>query len=141
MENFDENQEVFVYDALLGTTTAINEFDFEMYMDIGTYMERFFITFKRYDNVLSVEESVIEKTILSYFTRTKEIFVNVPNGVNVKQVSLFNMVGQRVKAWNATNAPISNEFRIKVENVATGNYIIQLETDSENVNKKIIISE
>ena len=58
----------------------------------------------------------------------------------MQQVYLINILGQSLKAWNATNTPMRHEFTIPVKNVSEGAYIIKVETDSGTINKKVIVT-
>ena len=77
--------------------------------------------------------------VVNYLNDTDEIYIKTPNDIDVKQVYLINMLGQSVKSWNATNAPMSHEIKLPVKNVSSGNYIIKVETNTNSVNKKILI--
>ena len=63
--------------------------------------------------------------------------------MNVKQVYLINLLGQTVKSWNITNMPriSTHEFKIPVKNISEGNYIIRVETSTNTINKRIIITQ
>ena len=89
---------------------------------------------------LDSEEQEFSKVQVSYLHQSDEIYIKTHEGVNVTQVYLINILGQTVKAWNYTNHPFSNEFRLRVKNVAKGNYIIKVETESINsISKKIVV--
>lgn len=143
MENFDHHENVYVYDALLDTYTKINNSRFKMVLDAGEYLNRFFIAFTKAQNkLLDITDNELENSIVNYLNSTDEIYVQVPDAVAVKQVYLINIIGQTVRSWNITNMPnISNkEFRIPVENISGGTYIIKVETNTSTINKKIIIT-
>jgi hypothetical protein len=55
---------------------------------------------------------------------------------------LTNLLGQKVKSWNMSEIPNSsnNEFRIPVNTISEGYYIIKVETNSTTIRKKVIIS-
>ncbi|MCK5400494.1 MAG: T9SS type A sorting domain-containing protein, partial [Flavobacteriaceae bacterium] len=143
LENFDSEVDVFVYDALLETYTRINDSNYQMSLDPQYYLDRFFITFVQDEASLDITDTVLENTIVNYLNNTDEIYINVPNTIDVKQVYLINLLGQTVKSWNITNMPnlSSNEFKIPVKNVASGAYIIKVVTDTSTINKKIIIKQ
>ena len=142
LDNFETEQDIYIYDALLGTTSSINDLNYELDLETGIYLNRFYLVFKNDETNQLSNIPNSDNIILEYYNRSNEISISVPKNINIKQVGLLNILGQRVKAWNATNAPMSQELRLKVGNLSAGNYIIQLETDSnELVNKKIIVSD
>ena len=60
--------------------------------------------------------------------------------MDIKQVYLVNMLGQTIKSWNSTNAPLSQECKIPVRQLSEGNYIIKVQTtDNQTINKKVIV--
>ncbi|WP_250437354.1 LamG domain-containing protein, partial [Hanstruepera flava] len=145
LENFESEIDVFVYDSFLGTYTRINDSNFKLEMDAGEYNNRFFITFKD-DSLLSIEDNEISQSLLvNYLNSSGEIYINVSNGVRVKQVFLIQILGQTVNSWEITNASIylsMPEIRIPVKGITDGTYIIKVVTDNnETINKKIIVKQ
>jgi len=141
LENFDTPINVFVYDALLGTYTRINNLAYQTSLDADNYTNRFFIAFQ-HDNTLSVEEvdSQNQNIIVNYLSSSREIYVKTIQSIDIRQIYLINMIGQTVRAWNATNLPTTNgEIRIPISNISEGNYILKVETSGNTINKKIII--
>ncbi len=139
LENFDEDPDVFVYDALLGTYTRINVTPYQTNLDAGTHEGRFYIVFQE-DNVLSTETDEFPNVIVNYLNSTNQIYIKVPYSMDIKQVYLVNMLGQTIKSWNSTNAPLSQECKIPVRQLSEGNYIIKVQTtDNQTINKKVIV--
>jgi hypothetical protein len=144
LENFNPNTKVYIYDMLLGTYTKINNKKYEANLDIGDYVNRFYLTFIN-DSTLSIEEeeevpTEINSIIVNYLNDTDEIYIKTPHTIDVKQIYLINMIGQSVRSWNITNLPVmSHEMNIRVKNISDGNYIIKVETSTGVINKKIII--
>ncbi|WP_242135895.1 LamG-like jellyroll fold domain-containing protein, partial [Aestuariivivens marinum] len=140
-ENIVPNIKVYIYDALLGTYSKVDDKNqkFEMTLDADVYLDRFFITFSKKKS-LSVSDELLSQVQVNYLQNSKEIFIKTPLDVEVKQVYLTNILGQHVKTWNKTNtAQFSNEMKIPVGNVTYGTYIIEVQTTSGNNNKKVII--
>jgi hypothetical protein len=143
LENLDPSTKVYVYDNLLETYTKINDKNskYETTLDAGNYLNRFFITFAKENNSLSAPDELFDNIIINYLQISKEIFIKIPNGTDVKQVYLTNMLGQTITSWNETNTPsFSNEMKIPISrNIAEGTYIMNVQTSSGTINKKIII--
>ncbi|MFH4964401.1 LamG-like jellyroll fold domain-containing protein, partial [Gaetbulibacter sp. M235] len=143
LENLDPNTKVYIYDSLLGTYTKINEKNskYETTLDVGNYLNRFFITFVK-NNSLSVADEILEHVQVNYLQNSGEIYIKTTNGVDVKQVNLVNILGQNIKAWNPTNtASFSNDMKIPIGHVSEGSYIINVLTTSGSVNKKVVINQ
>ena len=141
LENFDEDIDVFVYDALLGTYTRINDVAYQINLDAGSHENRYFIAFQE-EGILSVDDIVLNDIIVNYLSNSNEIYIKIPYNLEIKQVYLMNMLGQSIKSWNRTNTALSQETKIPVRNIAEGNYIIKVRTsDNRTVNKKIVIKQ
>jgi len=143
LENFDHPINVYVYDALLDRYSKINTKSFKMYLDEGEYANRFYIAFtKAQNNKLDIEELDMEDSLIYYLNKSNEIYIRIPNTVNVEQVQLTNLLGQHVKSWDGAEVPriSDNEFKIPVNNISEGYYIINVETNEFNIRKKVIIS-
>ena len=138
LENFDEDINVFVYDALLDTYFRINSVNYQMNLDAGSQANRYYIAFQE-DGVLSVNDTDFNDIIVSYLNDSNEIYIKIPYSIDIKQVYLVNMLGQTVRSWNNTNAPLSHDCKIPVRNISEGAYIIKVETNYTTYNKKVII--
>jgi len=143
-ENFESHKNVYVYDSFLSTYTKINNRSYKLKLDAGEYLNRFYITFTKAQNnkLLDISENELENSVVNYLNSSSEIYIRVPEGVIVKQVHLANLIGQAVKSWNRTNTPniSGSEIRIPVSRISEGTYIVNVETDTNSFNKKIIIN-
>ncbi|TXG34492.1 HYR domain-containing protein, partial [Seonamhaeicola maritimus] len=143
LENLSPNTKVYVYDALLGNYTKINNKAFEMTLDPGDYLNRFYITFTKH-NTLSDDDNelLLDQVLVNYLHNSREIHIKTNSNAKVKQVYLTNFLGQTVKTWNVSNTPsFSNNMKIPVGNVAEGSYIIKVQTELGSANKKVVISQ
>ncbi|WP_207764281.1 immunoglobulin-like domain-containing protein [Hanstruepera neustonica] len=146
LENFETDIDVYIYDSLLGTYTQINDTEFEIAMDAGEYLDRFFVTFQ--SESLSVDEFETQEEselLVNYLNNSGEIYINVPYNVQVKQVFLIQILGQTVNSWEITNASaylLSPEIRIPVKGITDGTYIVKVITkDNQTINKKVVIKK
>jgi len=138
IENFDEDIDVYVYDALLDTYTQINDLSFQTQLEVGNYTNRFSIVFQT-DTTLSTIDDDFKDITVKYLQQTDEIYVKTPASIEVRQVYLINIAGQSVRSWNMTNMNFSQEFKIPVKDISEGNYIIKIETSTNSYNKKVIV--
>ena len=138
LENFDSPIAVYVYDALLGTYTQINDLSFQMQLEAGDYVNRFSIVFETDDTLSTIDETFKDITV-NYLQKTDEIYVKTPESIYVKQVYLINTAGQTVKSWNVTNMNFGSEFKIPVKQISEGNYILSVQTNTQTYNKKVIV--
>ncbi|GGG43992.1 HYR-like domain-containing protein [Bizionia arctica] len=141
LENFDNPIDVYVYDALLSTYSRINTVNYQIALDAGSHANRYFITFKE-DAILNIVDEEFSNVVVNFLNATSEIYINVPTSIDIKQVYLVNMLGQTVRSWNATNAPLAHECKLPVSKISEGTYIIKVRTsDNKLINKKIVIDQ
>jgi len=140
-ENFDEEVDVFIYDSLYGTYTLINNDMYEIALDAGEYLNRFYIAFDE-EETLSIVNNEDSNVLLSYLNDTDEIYINTLNALIVEKVELITILGQEVLQVDDLENNTSNGIiRIAVENpLALGNYIIKVYgTNGEVVTKKVVV--
>ncbi|RXP60900.1 T9SS C-terminal target domain-containing protein [Lutibacter sp. HS1-25] len=137
LENVDENVEVYIKDALLGTTTKINNQPFEINLEAGTYVDRFSMVFAP-QNTLDLEETILKQGLLVYMDHnTDEIQIKNTTQAVLKSIKLYNSLGQLQQVWNGNlNAP---SLTLPINNLATGMYLVQINTTTGSIVKKVII--
>ncbi|MDW5289722.1 PKD-like domain-containing protein [Formosa sp. PL04] len=140
LENFDTPIDVFIYDSYADTYTQINNSKYQMHLEKGEYLDRYFLAFKD-QNRLDIDDlkNELSEIKINYLDKTDELHIKTPNHINIRQVYLINTLGQTVKAWNTTNAPLSNNCKIPVQRISEGNYIVKVDTDKGSTSKKVII--
>ena len=140
LENFENEIDVFVYDAQTNTSVQINESHFNIELESDDYINRFFITFQPI-SLLSINESFDSEPTIAYLNTDKEIFINLPPSLDAKSVSIYNMVGQDVRSWQPEDLDrVGNEIRIPTKLISEGIYVVKLTTNDGRVtSKKMII--
>ena len=77
--------------------------------------------------------------MVNYLNDSREIYLNAQNISDVTGIKLINIIGQTISSWNEFNTS-SNEIRIPVNKIASGSYIISIQTEfGSTINKKVII--
>ena len=142
-ENFDSPIDVFVYDAQLESYTQINNLDYTSYMSNGEYTDRFYIAFKNNDDTslakrsLSTAEVFFENTRINYLSTTKELYVNTNSSNSIKNVTIYNLNGQKVYAENGIQ---NHLIRMTIPNLKGHYGIVSVESDDGFiVTKQIVI--
>jgi hypothetical protein len=139
LENFDDAEAitVYLYDAFLGSYTLINDSNYVNTLSGGDYLDRFYITFSE-QGTLSTTEDITNNVQLNYLNETDDIYIKTAVNQNIKTVTLLNILGQSIQEWDINK--VTNELRIPVKQIAEGNYIIKLKTDTNIITKKVVIS-
>ena len=137
-ENFDENQNIYIYDSETNIYHDIRSGNFAIDLPIGTFDTRFSLRFT--NAALGVNDFDLNKEILVTFTNNDNM-ITINNNLldaTVQSVNLFNMLGQSIRTWDVKNNNQS-KIQIPVNNVSTGTYIVKVHTSKGDISKKIII--
>ena len=134
-------QDIYVYleDTLNGTLTSLKEGDFELTAQSDlSGLDRFFIVFKS-NSVLSSGDT-LGINALNVYKANNDSFVTI-TGISLElgqlNATIYNILGQTVreKALNPTT-PIQT---ISTQGLAGGLYIVQVRSENQIFNKKVIV--
>ncbi|WP_343329402.1 T9SS type A sorting domain-containing protein [Polaribacter staleyi] len=134
------DRNVYIKDKLTNQAYLINNGSFSLKLAGGSYTDRFFLTFKE-SNTLSVSDNttVLNKNIAVYLdNNTQEIVINNENNLQLKNVKLYNLLGQEVGKWNNLDQ-IATQQRLKTNKLSDAIYIINIETEKGKISKKVIL--
>ncbi|MFC3875729.1 LamG-like jellyroll fold domain-containing protein [Winogradskyella maritima] len=141
LENFDSSMDVFVYDALLGTYTNLQDSNFELNLAPDYYADRFFITFKE-SATLSTDDIILnDQLFINYLSDNEEIYINTGSkDQNLEELQLVNILGQVVQTWD-TNMEnyYTDAYRIPAKDFSAGAYVVKALINGTWKTKKVII--
>ncbi|MCT4629950.1 T9SS type A sorting domain-containing protein [Winogradskyella sp.] len=136
LENIDDDFDLYLLDNESGTNHNLRDGDYEFYTESGVYLERFQIAFQS-PTTLSTTEKELDQLDFYYAMNRKKIVVLNPTNIELKNIDLYNITGQKVdnyETWSGTY----NEYQIN--NLSAGTYIVKVNTlDNNVVTKKIIV--
>ena len=148
-ENLDKNVTIFILDKLTGISYEISKNPFEITLQPGEYLNRFFLTFKKakgkgekddddYNQKENNADSAITANEFLVFmnNRTSELQITKPVNAEVVSINVYNYLGQAVKTWNTNLTDSAIYLPIKV---STGAYIVQINTKIGTVVQKVIV--
>ncbi|MFV5699429.1 LamG-like jellyroll fold domain-containing protein [Flavobacterium sp. ZT3R17] len=138
LENFDENQSIFIYDKSDDTYHSLKDALYEVELPEGTIDDRFYLRFT--DKTLSVKDQVYENAIQVDYIRSTSILTIINNSKDntVNTVSLFNIQGKSISKWDVKDKDQTN-IKLPIQSIASGVYIVKLKTLKGTISKKIII--
>lgn len=137
LENVPSDLEIYLYDVLANTYHDLRQGDMTINLTAGSYLDRFELRFKN-DNLLVVDEFDPIESIQFYFANNNEtIVIDNPKLAEIKAVSLFNILGQSILAFNKIEQ--SNHIEFKTNGLSAGNYVLDITTDTGKVSKKVVI--
>ncbi|RZN80997.1 MAG: choice-of-anchor D domain-containing protein [Winogradskyella sp.] len=137
--NIDAEQEVFLHDIELDFYQNLKEGDYEIYLNAGYYDGRFELVFSNQNASLSTDDDILndEKLDVRYANAIDKVVLLNPHGLEVKDIQIFNLLGQHVVAIEEIKTGNMTEYN--VGNLSSGAYIIKLNTVSGSVSKKVLV--
>jgi hypothetical protein len=145
LENMDENITVHIRDKFTGKTHNITHQPFEIELESGEYLDRFDLVFKMIklvandftSGVFEVAPVVEDKNYHLFMNNASEELQIKNNGTDeIRSISLYNNLGQTIITWNKDLNRRIISLPVKL---ATGIYMVQINTIKGNINKRIII--
>ncbi|WP_445454062.1 choice-of-anchor D domain-containing protein [Flavobacterium sp. 25HG05S-40] len=141
LENFDENQEIYIHDNVTNTYNSIKSQSYEVNLPAGTHETRFTLRFTD-GTALGTGENEANHGIAVTHSQSNNM-INIKNPlqeVTVKSVALFNLLGQKITDWNIQNQDQA-DIQLKVSDISTGTYIVKVTTDGGEITKKILVKK
>jgi hypothetical protein len=139
-DNFDENQEVYIYDKLNDSYHDIKNDKFEIILPKGINHTRFSLRFKS-NNTLAVEDNAIDQEIVIKYVQGGNMLQINNNKLDttVEKVIVYNLQGQSIITMKVENQDQKN-IQIPIKNISTGVYIAKIKTSNGNISKKFIVN-
>lgn len=136
-ENFD-TENVYIYDKDTGEYHPIKDNYFYITLPAGNYSERFEITFQNDEDNLAVADEIAESFTVFQDNKLAQLQILNPKGIDLKNVSVFDMSGKQV--INNINLGANNRYTFSTSNLAEAVYIVRIvTTDNVVTTKKISI--
>ncbi|MFZ2285287.1 MAG: T9SS type A sorting domain-containing protein, partial [Lutibacter sp.] len=145
LENMDENIVLFIKDKFTGKTHNISHKPFEIELAPGTYLDRFSLIF-RYQKLVAddlgtdivIVEPIVEDTNYHVFMNNVLAELQIKNNGTdeIRSIALYNNLGQTMIVWNKDLNRRIISLPVKL---ATGVYVVQINTINGTINKRIII--
>ncbi|MEM5566846.1 choice-of-anchor D domain-containing protein [Psychroserpens sp. AS72] len=136
LENVPDSIDIFIHDLDTDTYHDLRAGDFEFVLQAGEYLNKFELTFSNAD-ALSVDDEKLNTIDVFYNLETESIALYNPNFVDVKSISLFNIIGQEVAKIEDISELDYSEYQVK--NLSTGTYILKIDTLSGLLSKKVLV--
>lgn len=142
LENFENPINVFVYDALSNSFSRINDVGFNLNIDNGEYMNRFYITFQ--NNVppaganaaLSIAENNLNELSIKSVINSKKIVIDTRTNLKINKVEILDILGKKVS--NIQNID-DTKITIPTHHINSKIVIVTIFTNNGVIRKKIII--
>lgn len=139
LENIDSSKEIYVFDQVTRESHNLRENDFVMEGNAGEFANRFSIRFSNPSAAVINANLRPQELPISYSKTDHSIHILNETDTKVKEVQIFNLLGQQVQKSDIENV-FGSTIKIPVKNLANSTYIVKVITDSESSTKKIIIN-
>jgi hypothetical protein len=135
--NFDDLENVYLYDGLTGVYHDIKEGFFEISLPEGLYENRFEVTFSA--DALGVNNPHRNNLLIFQNNTAQNLVVSNPNLLEVKEIGLFDIAGKKIFEKKRLN--VEEEYKLPTSGVSEAVYIVNVKTNKGNFSQKVVISQ
>jgi hypothetical protein len=137
MEYIEPGIQLYIHDNVTGLNYNIAEEDAEIYLEKGTYLDRFDVRFKPQQSLSVEDEFELNKMEIFVNNIANELQINNTKNIQINAINLYNSIGQLQMKWQ-TN--LQNTLLVlPISTITTGIYLVQIKTSFGIITKKIII--
>ena len=137
IENFDENQNIYLYDGQNGTYNDLKSDAYGVELPTGIYNNRFEITFL--NPTLNIENTVKNNFVIFENNAIQMLTVSNPNAMDVKSVAIYDLTGKQI--FSKENLGVQESYQFSTNGLPSSVYLVELYSDDNRKEvQKIIIS-
>jgi hypothetical protein len=142
LENFENPINVFIYDSFSNSFTKINDNGFNLNIDNGEYLNRFYITFQNINppaganGALSINEYSLDELSIKSILNSREIVIDTRSNLKINKVEILDVLGKKVS--NIKNID-NTKVTIPTHHINSKIIIVTVYTNNGIIRKKIII--
>ncbi len=137
LENVPDEVELYAYDNVLNIYHNLKSSDYEVYLTSGEYLDRFAIMFTN-PAALDVDDNELDNDFeIFYNNESESVIIHNPTLTEINKLDLFNILGQSV--YSSNDVESENYAEVKVSNLSSGTYIINLTTERGKISKKVLV--
>lgn len=138
MINFNDAENIYLYDGVTGLYSDIKNDFYEVTLPAGTYANRFEITFKN-AAALGTTNPIKENITIIQNNANHLLTVLNPNMIDLKSVMLFDITGKLLLDKTKIGSKASYEFSTSALSDAV--YLVKIQSaDGQATSQKIIVS-
>ncbi|HLA55896.1 MAG TPA: T9SS type A sorting domain-containing protein [Flavobacterium sp.] len=133
--NFDENQQIYIFDANDSSYHNIKTGNFDITLEAGVYNNRFEITFT--DAALGIPNITDDNFAVIQDNASQMLEISNPKGIEIKSCSLYDMAGKLI----FTNAKLGSDdhYNFSTSGISEGIYIAKIITSNQDFGQKISV--
>lgn len=136
LENISAETDIYIRDKETGNLHNLRTSTFEVNLTAGIYTNRFELVLQPQKTLEINEENLIENIINIYLTNNNSVvFISNPSLLEIKEISVNNMIGQRLLFNNKNLDKNSIELPFNFE---SGVYVVTVKTNQGISTKKVL---
>jgi len=137
LENISADKNIFLKDSDTNIIHDLRQSNYEVALPTGEHKTRFSLVFR--NQALDVNDELLPENSITIFMNnpTSEIVIKNTGSTVITNTTLYNTLGQTMNTWAHKN--LQQEINLPINNLSTGVYIVQIETENGNTSQKIII--
>ena len=134
-EAFNINHSYVLIDRVTNTEYNIKDNKISLDLIAGTYIDRFFIQFRRPNQEVNPTDDLI------IYSHNKEVIIKPFNDTSIQSYVIYNVLGQKVMSSSDPSYLIDETFvRVPTNNFATGVLFVNVQTDKGIFKEKLILN-
>ncbi|MDB2462865.1 T9SS type A sorting domain-containing protein [Algibacter sp.] len=139
LKDVPEDVNIYIYDNETNTYTDIINDTFNVTLNKGVYNERFEVTFKNNETLLSASENVLNDFKVYQNNNISEVSVLNPNSLDIQSFNLYDVSGKQVMHHVITSNKTKLNYSTKA--LSDGVYVVKIDLkNNQSFNKKIVVS-
>lgn len=136
LENIPTDVDIFIRDKESGAMHNLRTAAFEVNLNPGTYTQRFELVLQPQKTLEIAEENLVENNVTIFFNQENSlIYIRKTQNIEVKEIRIYNMIGQQLKFMNTNLDKNSIEIPFSFE---SGVYIVTVKTNQGTSTKKVL---
>lgn len=137
MINFDQAENVYLYDKETGIYHDIKNADYDFTLAVGTIENRYEITFVD-DSALSVPELAADAFGIFQNNDRQVLTVSNPKKIDIKSVNLYDLGGKLI--FSKSKLGVKDQHEFSTAGISEAIYIVKIITaDSQQFGKKVSV--
>ncbi len=137
LENITSDVDIYFHDKELNIYQDLKENNYDVFLSVGEYLNRFEITFVN-PQTLNTNEVANNRQVDVYFSNEKEsVIIHNPSFKLIESVEMFNILGQAL--FKFTTNTTENYIEYNAKQIKTGAYILKINTEYGKISKKVLI--
>ncbi|GAB1856887.1 hypothetical protein MHTCC0001_17230 [Flavobacteriaceae bacterium MHTCC 0001] len=137
LENISSDKSVILHDKALSTLHDLREGSYDIFLENGTYGDRFELVFSN-PATLNAPENTNNNIQIHASNKNQGISISNPKSTYLKHIEIYNLLGQEITIIDINNNDKKLDLK-DIKTLETGIYVVKLKTEHHIITKKIIL--